>query len=148
MPRVTHFFEDGQYAHITTRTHGAEFHLASDQAKALVVESIRTYEARGFYGVLAYCVMANHFHLVLIVRRAGELGRAIGRLKGWTARGVHRLTQAQGPIWERRFDDNLIRSQRELNQVVAYVHFNPVRAGIVDRPQDYAWSTAFRVAQE
>jgi len=47
-----------------------------------------------------------------------------------------------GPLWERRYDDNAIRSAREMRQVIEYDHSNPVRIGAVRRPEDYFWSSA------
>ena len=87
--------------------------------------------------------MDNHFHMVVVVRDAKGVAEAIGRLKGVTSRRIGRLIGVPGPIWERRFDDNAIQSERELAEVIQYVHYNPVRAGLVDNPRAYLWSSAF-----
>ena len=143
MPRVKHYFENGQFVHITTRTRAKKFYLASDAAKEIVVQTLRGYEGRGIYQVLTYVVMENHFHMVVVVRDAKGVAEAIGRLKGVTSRRIGRLIGVPGPIWERRFDDNVIQSERELAEVIQYVHYNPVRAGLVDNPRAYLWSSAF-----
>jgi len=143
MPRVRHYFENGQFVHITTRTRAGEFFLASDASKEIVVQTLRGYEGKGAYQVLTYVVMDNHFHMVVVVRDAKGVAEAIGRLKGVSSRRIGRLMGVQGPIWERRFDDNVIQSERELAQVIEYVHYNPVRAGLVDNPHAYPWSSAF-----
>jgi REP element-mobilizing transposase RayT len=148
MPRVKHHFEDGQFAHITSRTEGARFLLATDDAKSIVLESIHTYAGKGYYRLLAYVIMDNHFHFVAVIRKAYGFGAALGRLKGWSANQIRKITGAQGPVWERRFDDNTILTEQELYTVVDYIHNNPVRAGIVGRATDYPWSSARKWAQE
>ena len=148
MPRVKHHFENSQYVHITTRTQDARFLLASNEAKAIVLSTLCTYEHKGFYRLLAYVIMDNHFHFVGVVRNSEGLHAAIGRLKGWASDQIQGIVGTQGPIWERRFDDNVILTKEELYNVVLYIHENPVRAGIVARATDYSWSSARKWAEE
>ncbi len=144
MPRVKHYFEDGQYVHITTRTMERIPHLASDEAKTVVLSALRAYADKRFYRLLAYVIMDNHCHFVVQVLDAKGFSQAVGRIKGWTSNQIRRLLGHRGSLWERRFDDNVIQTDMELAQVVDYVHFNPVRAGIVASPEDYTWSSARR----
>jgi len=142
MPRVRHYFETKQYVHITTRTHRKLPHLATNEAKELVLGSLLTYAHKGYFRLSAYVIMNNHFHLAAIVQDANGFPPAIGRLKGWTSLQLQRVTGQPPPIWERRYDDNVIQDDRELLQVIQYIHNNPVRAGIVACPEDYPWSSA------
>jgi len=144
MPRAKHYFANGQHVHITTRTHERIPHLASEKAKALVLSALRAYAEKGFFRLLAYVIMDNHCHFVVEVLDATGFSQAVGRVKGWTSNRIKRIAGHRGPIWERRFDDNVIQTDRELAQVIEYVHFNPVRAGIAASPEDYIWSSACR----
>ena len=51
-------------------------------------------------------------------------------------------------LWERRYDDNRIPRTRELAAVMDYIHANPVRAGIVNRPELYPWSSVHNYLQD
>jgi putative transposase len=148
MPRVKHYFEEGQYVHITTRTERAAFLLAPDAAKSIILSSLRAYEQKGFFRLLAYVVMDNHLHFVISVLNADGLAAALGRMKGWTSAQVQATTGCRGPVWERRFDDNVIQSEQELRQVIDYLHHNPVRVGLVKQATDYPWSSARKWAAE
>jgi REP element-mobilizing transposase RayT len=139
LPRVKHHFEPGHYYHITSRTLGGVHAFASDADKKMVVDALAFYRRRGDWKLFAFVVMANHVHLILLETGAG-LSTVIGNFKKWVSNGA-----SYGPgyrLWERRFDDNAIVHASELREVVQYLHDNPVRIGLVRRPEDYFWSSA------
>jgi len=139
MPRVRHYFEPGGFYHLTTRTLDGEHAFAAERTKQTVVEALDYYRCAGRWAVHAFVVMANHVHAV--VSKTGDpLEEAIRDFKKWV---WHQIRSAGGgPLWERRYDDNAIGSLREMKQVTEYVHNNPVRIGLVRRPEDYFWSSA------
>jgi len=139
LPRVKHWFEPGGYYHITTRTLDKKPAFASDESKRCIVDALAFYRRRGDWRVAGFAVMINHVHFV--VSQTGlDLRDTVRDFKKWVFR---RLKGAGGGrLWERRFDDNAIQGQKEMEDVVAYVHDNPVRAGVVERAEDYFWSSA------
>jgi len=139
MPRVKHYFEKGHFYHITTRTEGGVFAFASDAAKRTVVNALVFYRQRGDWQVPGFVVMANHVHVV-----ASQTGVALNNVVRDLKKFLHHELRGSsgGPLWERRFDDNAIRRVVEMREVVQYVHNNPVRIGLVRRPEDYFWSSA------
>ena len=139
MPRVKHYFESGGCYHLTTRTLNGEHAFASEEAKRTVVEALASYRSAGQWRVHAFVVMSNHVHAVVSEAGSG-LESVVRDFKKWV---WHKLRGAgNGPLWERRFDDNAVCSQREMTEVIDYVHNNPVRIGLVRRPEDYFWSSA------
>jgi len=87
--------------------------------------------------ILAWCLMTNHFHLVL---QCGTipLWAAMARLQVTTAKFHNRQRRVLGRLWQSRYKAKLVQDQVYLEQLFAYVHLNPVAAGIVDDPLDYA----------
>jgi putative transposase len=83
--------------------------------------------------------MPDHIHLLLSPQQI-SVERTIGLIKGGFS---HRLG-SKLPIWQRSFTDHRIRNREELEQRRDYIHQNPVRARIVDRPELYAYSSAYR----
>jgi REP element-mobilizing transposase RayT len=139
VPRVKHYFEKGHFYHLTTRTLDAVPAFASDAAKRKVVDALVFYRQRGDWRVHGFVVMSNHVHGVVSQVSRG-LNDVIRDFKKWVFR---RLKGAGGgKLWERRYDDNAIGSVREMTDVVEYVHNNPVRIGLVRRPEDCFWSSA------
>jgi putative transposase len=100
-----------------------------------------------FYGrrfgleVWAYCLMTNHVHLIAISRNDSSLARSIGCTHGRFARYQNRLYGWSGHLWENRFYSTPL-DNRHLWAAVRYVEMNPVRAGVVNRPVEFKWSSA------
>jgi hypothetical protein len=58
-----------------------------------------------------------------------------------TEHAVNQRRGADGELWQPRFFDRALRTVREYNEEVEYIHLNPVRAGLVSRPEDWRWSS-------
>ncbi|MDA1307248.1 MAG: transposase [Acidobacteria bacterium] len=83
-----------------------------------------------------YCVMPDHLHLLLTSLDGGaEIRQAIERLKQ-AAGFVHRRISGQ-PLWQRSFFDYTLRSDDARDPVIAYIVNNPMRAGLVTRPEHW-----------
>jgi putative transposase len=92
--------------------------------------------------VLAYCLMPNHFHLVLWPRGDGDLSRWMQWLLTAHVRRYHRHYQGSGHVWQGRFKAFPIQQDEHLLTVLRYVERNPVRANLVERAEQWAWSSA------
>jgi putative transposase len=93
--------------------------------------------------VLAYCVMPNHWHLVLWPRRDGELSEymrwlTVTHTQRWHA---HHHTAGTGPLYQGRFKSFPVEADEHLLTVCRYVERNPMRAGLVRRAQTWRWSS-------
>jgi len=92
--------------------------------------------------LFAYCLMSNHVHLVVDPgENAMNLGLLMKRLAGRHSRRLNRRNSWSGSIWESRYKCSPIETERYLLTCGRYVDLNPVRAGIVSFPADYAWSS-------
>jgi len=92
--------------------------------------------------VFAYCLMSNHVHLVVDPGDdATNLSALMKRLAGRHARRLNLRNSWSGSIWESRFKCSPIETDRYLLTCGRYVDLNPVRAGIVSAPAEYAWSS-------
>jgi putative transposase len=96
--------------------------------------------------ILAYCVMPNHWHLVLRPRRDGELSRfmqwlTLAHAQRW--RTSHH-TVGYGPLYQGRFKSFAIQADGHLLTALRYVERNPLRAGLVERAEDWPWSSLHR----
>ncbi len=101
-----------------------------------------TGEACGRYGarVLAYVLMPNHVHLLLRVSEV-PLGRPMQYLQGNFARWYNRRYGYAGHLFQGRYRAWLCEDERYLWALVRYIHANPVRAGLVQSPGVYRWSS-------
>ncbi|MGD0383461.1 MAG: transposase [Thermoguttaceae bacterium] len=96
--------------------------------------------------LLAYCVMPNHWHLVLWPREDGDLSAFVGWLtlthtQRWHA---HRHTEGSGHLYQGRFKSFMVESDEYLWTVCRYVERNALRAGLCERAEVWRWSSLWR----
>lgn len=91
--------------------------------------------------IWAWCLMTNHIHLLVLSPTAAALGRALGVVQGRYAQHMNRRREWSGHLWANRFFSHPIEGG-SLPIVARYIERNPVRAGMVERAEDYAWSSA------
>ncbi len=140
MARTHHQHDDWSVFHVTTRTIDQEFHLAGDDEKRRLLQALDFYRRRGDFKLLAFVLMDNHVHMVISPAPPRALSAIVEAWKKWTS--SHNLAKPlHAPLWEEGFDDNLIRTSRELTSIVQYIHNNPVRAGLVTDAADWPWSS-------
>jgi len=99
--------------------------------------------------LLAYCVMPNHWHLVLWPRKDGELSRFTGWLtlthtQRWHA---HRHSIGSGHVYQGRFKSFPIQDDDHFHTVCRYVERNALRANLVKRAEAWRWSSLYRWSQ-
>lgn len=90
--------------------------------------------------VLAWCLMPNHYHLVIETPR-GNLSDAMRHINGVYTQATNRLHQRTGHVFEGRFKSFVVQQESYLRRVARYVVLNPVRAHLVVDPADWSWSS-------
>jgi putative transposase len=91
--------------------------------------------------LFGYCLMPNHFHLVLRPRGDGDLGKWIQWLLTTHAQRYNRHYHSTGHVWQGRFKAFPIKGDEHLLTVLRYVERNPVRAELVSRAEHWKWSS-------
>jgi putative transposase len=132
-------FLDGGFYHVYCRVSRGERVFADPEEAARFVGVVADVKRRDGLSVLAWCVMANHYHLA--VRTAAvPLWRSIRLIQWRFACQLNRRRKQLGPLWQGRYQAKLVEDSRYLYQLIAYIHLNPVAAGLVGDPADYRWS--------
>jgi len=114
---------------------------------AMVQGSLLTFDSQR-YRLLAWVVMPNHVHVLFQPINGWTVAKIVAAWKKFTARKIcdNRRNGGDGPsapVWHRENWDRYIRDQAHLAQVIAYIHLNPVKAGLVVTPESWPWSSAF-----
>jgi len=116
-------------------------YLSQPEIAEIVTSSIQRGVALGHYELRAWVIMANHVHVLL--RALIAPSRLLQSLKGFTAREANRILNRTGrKFWQAESYDHWVRDERELERIAAYIESNPVKAGLVDYPHEYRWSSA------
>ena len=141
MPRNARCVVPETAYHVTQRGTNQQrvFFSVSDRATylALLQQNLAFTETRA----LAWCLMANHIHLVLVPGHEDSLEVLLRRVHGRHAQMVNARRLRSGHLWQNRFFSCAL-STSHLRRVLAYVERNPVRAGVVAQPEQYQWSSA------
>ena len=98
--------------------------------------------------VLAYCLMPNHFHLVVLPANDGDLSVWMHWLQNTHVRRYHKHHGTSGHVWQGRFKAFPIQEDGHLLTVLRYVERNPVRAKLVRLAQRWPWSSARLLARK
>ena len=89
----------------------------------------------------AYVLMTNHVHLLVTPRRKGAVARLMQDIGRSYVRTINSVHGRSGTLWDGRFKSSLVDSDRYLLACHRYIELNPVRAGMVQHPKDYPWSS-------
>jgi REP element-mobilizing transposase RayT len=86
--------------------------------------------------VYAWCIMPDHVHLLI---HGNDIIELVRLFKGKMT-PVARSLEPDRRLWQRSFYDHALRREESLSEIAGYIWENPVRAGIVEKPDDYSWS--------
>jgi putative transposase len=141
MPRTARASVGGVCYHVINRGNGREkvFHKLADYAAfvKLMAEGHERLPIR----VPGFCLMPNHFHLVLWPWDDGDLSGWMQWLMTSHVRRYHRHYGGSGHVWQGRFKAFPIQQDEHLLTVLRYVERNPLRAGLVERAENWEWSS-------
>ncbi len=127
--------------HVTQRGNHSQDVFFSDGDRRVYLSILRDYCRRHGLRVLAWCLMSNHVHLVLVPEREESLSNALGRTHNDYARWLHVRQRRSGHLWQNRFYSCPL-DDAHLKEALRYVELNPVRAGLVAAAVDWPWSSA------
>lgn len=91
--------------------------------------------------ILAYCVMPDHYHLLVKVNNESGLSKYMGDVENSYTRYFNKLNRRKGPLWQSRFRATYIEDSYTLLHVHRYIHLNPTTASLVTKPEEYKWSS-------
>jgi putative transposase len=112
-----------------------------DAEYPLILKVIEASRERLGFLLYGYVLMPDHWHAwiwvqyPLLISQVLHDGKRISALKLHTLRGSH------GPLWQHQFWDRFVRNEREFGQRLDDMHLNPVKRGLVARPEDWQWSS-------
>ncbi len=176
MPRTSRMIVGDQKAvyHVMSRTALDGFPLG-DVEKDFMLELIKRFSALYFTEILGFCLMGNHFHLLVkmipedrftdqeikkrfeahygqsrqftegqipyLRDKLSSLSEFVREIKLGFARFYNRRYDRRGYFWGDRFKSVIVDKGETLVNCLAYIDLNPLRAGLVERPEDYRWNS-------
>ena len=141
MPRLARSVFPDVPHHITQRGNRREDVFFEDKDRQVYLEWLGEYCDKWQVKILAWCLMTNHIHLVLVPTTEEGLQRVLKPLHMRYAQRVNRARGWKGHLWQGRFFSSPL-DEAYTWTAIRYVERNPVRAGMVEKAEEYLWSSA------
>jgi len=130
----------GAWYHVMNRGRRGEEIFAEKNDYRLFLEVVRESADLFNIEIAAYCLMPNHYHLLLHTPD-GNLSRCMRQVNGIYAQRFNRSHQYDGQLFRGRYKSILVEADSYLLQLLRYIHKNPLRAGLCDDVNNYEWSS-------
>jgi len=141
MPRRARLSLPGIPWHIIQRGNNRSVCFQAEDDYQFYLHYLREFAERFGCAIHAYVLMTNHVHLLLTPEREDSAPLLMKHLGQRYVQYVNRTYHRSGTLWEGRFRSCLTQSEDYVLACYRYIELNPVRAGMVRRPQDYRWSS-------
>ena len=135
--RLGRFSEQGRIYLVTTVTEERNPVFKDLISARFVIQSMRYFHESASLTSLAYVLMPDHLHWLLVLDGEYSLSYVMRRFKGYTSLGINRLRQCSGRIWQSGYHDHALRREEDQLRLARYIVANPLRAGLVERIEDY-----------
>jgi len=132
-------FTDAYY-HVMNRGRGYQDIYQNEDDFELFIQTMKEACVRFGIEIHAYCLMRNHYHL-LIKTPMANLGRAMRHINGVYTQRYNRLRKTDGPLFRGRYKAIVVDSDEYLLHLSKYIHLNPLKANLVETLEDYPWSS-------
>lgn len=141
MPRRPRLDLAGLPQHVVQRGNNRQACFYHEQDYLAYLGMLRVVAADAGASVHAYVLMTNHVHLLVSSHRCGAVSRMMQDLGREVVRRINAIYGRSGTLWEGRYHACGVQEGEHLLTCQRYIELNPVRAGMVDRPHDYPWSS-------
>lgn len=140
MPRPPRLDHPGAHHHVFNRSRSDVDLFVSDEECLEFLDLLSDLPARFGVGVVAFCLMPNHYHLMLRSHR-GNLSVAMAWLQSEFSGRVNRRRGLKGPLFRTRFGNRLVEDEAWWRFLPVYLHLNPVKARLIAHPDRFLWSS-------
>ena len=141
MPRNARVIAPGLPYHVTQRGSNRQTVFFQIADRKLYLRLLQENLKDAGVGILAYCLMPNHVHVVAVPEREDSLAILFGRVHGRYAQALNIRRSRSGHLWQARYYSCPMEGDHLWNGI-RYVEENPCRAGIVGQAEAYRWSSA------
>lgn len=108
---------------------------------ARLARSLRRSRAKHGFLLTAWVFLPDHWHAIVFPRYPLTISRVMKSIKVASTTSIQLGWSVSGELWQGRFFDHALRTVKDYMDSVEYIHLNPVRRGLVSKPQDWKWSS-------
>ena len=126
--------------HVMSRGNGGEEIFVEDEDRQVFLDLLSELLTRHDIICYAYCLMDNHYHLLIETPRS-NLSQLMRELNGRYTRFFNKTRRRMGHVFQGRYKAIIVQKDNYLLELSRYIVLNPVRAGMIDSPENYYWSS-------
>ncbi len=141
MPRRARIYIPGIPYHVVQRGNNREACFLEPENYQFYMALWQDLASRYGVAVHAYCLMTNHVHFLVTPQHSTSISNTMKVVGSRYAQYINRGYRRTGTLWEGRHRASMVQSDRYLLTCYRYIELNPVRAGMVKRPEEYKWSS-------
>ena len=127
--------------HMTQRGNARQDVFTADALRRAYLQLLSEHAAGNGLRLLAYCLMTNHVHIVAVPEADSSMANTFRHAHGRFSQYWNTEQNRTGHLWQNRYYSCPVE-ELAVGRVIAYVENNPVRAGMVERAEDFEWSSA------
>lgn len=141
-------YRSGGAFFLTASVQGRRRAFSSSEVVACCLSALRESADKQGIEIGEYCFMPDHVHLLVVAPDGADVSAFMQRFKQTSGFACSGLLGSDGPFWQRSYYDHVLRRDEDLESVRRYIRENPVRAGLVDVPEDYPFSGSLVAERE
>ena len=107
----------------------------------IIAETLVSERRRLGFLLFGYVLMPDHWHALIWIPSPITISGALQNVKRVSSFKINRLRQTHGSRWQHQFWDRFIRNTGEFRERLEYMHMNPVRKGLIEKPEQWHWSS-------
>ena len=115
--------------------------LSDPQIAEIVTEALCHFDGER-YRLLAWVIMPNHVHVMVEQIEGFSLRRVMHSWKSFTAKEINKVRNSTGTVWAPDYYDRFVRNADHYENAISYIEWNPVKAALVGRPEEWTHSSA------
>ncbi|MBU1084059.1 MAG: transposase [Candidatus Omnitrophota bacterium] len=138
MPRRARVIINNGCYHVISRGHEKKVTFIANSDYERYFKLLVKYKRKYKFKLYGWCAMPNHPHLVIL---SDNLSKSMHAVNFSYAQYFNYKYERVGYLWQNRFKSYVVQKDRYLLNLISYIEYNPVRAGIVGNPEDYRWSS-------
>jgi len=142
MGRLTHRTSPGSTYFVTTKARQSISVFQVAEVAEILIRKLLEYRGTGNFSLHEFVLMPDHLHLLLTPAESTSLEKAMQLIKGGSSHEIHRIRPSKVEIWQSGFHESRVRDWSDYRNKRDYIRFNPVVAKLVERPQDWPYSSA------
>lgn len=137
-----HFSDQEQIFFLTLVTAGRRPWLSIQDARSQLKDALQATHVLNPFRHYGHVLFDDHLHLLISAQQGSQIPRLVGSFKQAALSRLKYLPQSvAGRAWQRRYYDHVIRDEADFARHLDYLHYNPVKHGLVGHAKDWEWSS-------